>query len=51
MDTIDRLPQTGEAGAKLKQQLEQKLIEHRRYINEHGRDMPEIRSWTWDGKA
>ena len=47
MDTIDRLPQTGSKGAYLKQQLQDKLIEHRRYINEHGVDMPEIRNWKW----
>lgn len=48
MDTIDRLPQTGEAGAKLKQMLEEKLREHRSYITEHGVDMPEIRNWKWN---
>ena len=47
MDTVDRLPQTGTKGAYLKQQLADKLIEHRRYIDEHGVDMPEIRHWKW----
>jgi xylulose-5-phosphate/fructose-6-phosphate phosphoketolase len=47
MDAIDRLPQTGEAGLFLKRQLKDKLAEHRRYINLHGQDMPEIRNWTW----
>jgi len=47
LDTIDRLPQTGEEGIFLKRQLKGKLIEHKRYINEHGQDMPEIRNWKW----
>ena len=47
MDTIDRLPQTGEKGVYLKQQLKDKLMEHRLYINKHGQDMPEIRNWQW----
>ncbi|MGB5147210.1 MAG: phosphoketolase family protein [Porticoccaceae bacterium] len=49
MDAIDRLPQTGERGLYLKQQLKDKLIEHRQYINKHGQDMPEIRNWKWTG--
>lgn len=47
MDTIDRLPQTGEKGITLKQQLQAKLIEHKLYIDQHGQDMPEIRNWKW----
>jgi xylulose-5-phosphate/fructose-6-phosphate phosphoketolase len=47
MDAIDRLPQTGEPGLELKRQLSDKLFEHRRYIVEHGQDMPEIRDWKW----
>ena len=47
MDTIDRLPQTGARGLYLKQQLKEKLVEHKRYINLHGEDMPEIRNWKW----
>jgi len=48
MDTIDRLPQTGTKGTYLKQEMENKLVEHRHYIDEHGIDMPEIREWKWD---
>jgi xylulose-5-phosphate/fructose-6-phosphate phosphoketolase len=47
MNCIDRLPQTGEKGIYLKQQLKDKLIEHRIYINKHGQDLPEIRNWQW----
>jgi xylulose-5-phosphate/fructose-6-phosphate phosphoketolase len=47
MDVIDRLPQTGEKGTYLKRQLNDKLIEHKHYINKHGQDLPEIRNWKW----
>jgi xylulose-5-phosphate/fructose-6-phosphate phosphoketolase len=47
IDTIDRVPQTTDS-AVLKQQLQDKLIEHRRYIKKYGEDMPEIRNWRWD---
>ncbi|MDB5810117.1 MAG: Fructose-6-phosphate phosphoketolase [Betaproteobacteria bacterium] len=49
MDVIDRLPETGARGLALKQVLSDKLIEHSRYIRTHGRDLPEIRDWTWRG--
>ena len=47
MDTIDRLPQTGGAGIYLKQQLRDKLIEHKQYIDRNGQDLPEVRNWRW----
>jgi xylulose-5-phosphate/fructose-6-phosphate phosphoketolase len=49
MDAVDRLPQTGGRGAALQRELAAKLLEHRRYIHQHGQDMPEIREWRWGG--
>jgi xylulose-5-phosphate/fructose-6-phosphate phosphoketolase len=51
MDALDRLPQTGEHGARLKRKLEDKLIEHKQYIKRFGEDMPEIRNWRWGAAA
>ncbi len=47
-DAIDRLPALGDAGAALRQEMAEKLIEHRRYICIHGLDLPEIRDWKWN---
>lgn len=49
MDSIDRLPQTGDNGITLQQQLKDKLIEHKQYIAKHGEGLPEIRNWKWGG--
>lgn len=48
IDAIDRLPQTGSKGVYLKQMLTDKLTQHKHYINENGKDMPEILNWKWN---
>ena len=48
LDAIRYLPQLGESGVGLTKMLQDKLIEHRQYIDEHGQDMPEIRNWKWN---
>ena len=48
IDAIDRVPQIGEKGNYLRQQLKDKLIEHKLYIDKNGQDLPEIRNWMWD---
>jgi xylulose-5-phosphate/fructose-6-phosphate phosphoketolase len=47
LDVIDRLPQLKGRGDYLKQDIHDKLIEHKRYICEYGEDMPEILNWKW----
>mgnify|MGYP004514456123 CR=1 FL=1 len=41
------LPQLGNRGAYLVQQMNDKLVEHKNYIHEVGQDMPEILDWKW----
>ena len=50
MDVIDRLPQLGSRAAYLKQELRDRLVDHKQYIYQHGDDMPEIAGWRWGGK-
>ncbi|WJH26719.1 phosphoketolase family protein [Pseudarthrobacter defluvii] len=47
MDVIDRVPRLKNTSAHVREELKNKLIEHRHYIRTHGEDMPEIRNWEW----
>ncbi len=49
IDAVNHLPHLGSRGAYLVQKLEDKLREHKRYIDAHGEDMPEVKDWTWAG--
>jgi xylulose-5-phosphate/fructose-6-phosphate phosphoketolase len=50
-DVIDRLPQLGDKGDYLKQMMRERLIEHKHFIDQHGRDMPQILNWKWGSAA
>jgi xylulose-5-phosphate/fructose-6-phosphate phosphoketolase len=48
---IERVPGLDIAAAHVKQQFRDALIEHSRYVREHGEDMPQIRDWVWPAGA
>ena len=47
MSAVYNLPQLGNRGADLIQQMKDKLIEHKQYIAEYGLDLPEVAEWKW----
>ncbi len=46
-DVIDRVPGLAERAATVRQAMVDQRAEHKRYINEHGIDMPSILHWKW----
>ena len=49
MTAVYNLPQLGNRGAYLIQQMKDKLVEHKQYIAEYGVDLPEVTNWQWSG--
>ena len=49
IDVIDRVPGLATRYAHVKQDMHDKLVEHRQYVCEFGDDMPAIRDWVWPG--
>ncbi len=48
LDAIKHLPQLGASGAGMKKLIQRKLIDHTKYIDKNGIDMPEIMNWKWE---
>ncbi|AFZ35622.1 phosphoketolase [Stanieria cyanosphaera PCC 7437] len=46
-DVIDRVSHLGYTAAYVKQEIRDKLIEHKHYVTKYGEDLPEIRDWIW----
>jgi xylulose-5-phosphate/fructose-6-phosphate phosphoketolase len=46
-DVIARVPGLAAKAAGVKQLMADKRKEHRRYVDEHGDDMPEVKNWRW----
>jgi xylulose-5-phosphate/fructose-6-phosphate phosphoketolase len=47
IDVIDRVPALRERAMHVTQYVRDKRIEHKKYIRQHGDDLPEIRDWKW----
>jgi xylulose-5-phosphate/fructose-6-phosphate phosphoketolase len=48
IDVIDRVTALGAKAAYIKQEMHNKLIDHKEYIKIHGEDMPEVKDWKWN---
>jgi xylulose-5-phosphate/fructose-6-phosphate phosphoketolase len=46
-DVFDRVPGLAAHAGYAKQQVRDWLVEHQRYITEHGADMPMVNDWRW----
>ena len=46
-DVIDRVQSLGASAAYAKQEIRDRLIEHKEHISRYGDDLPQIRDWKW----
>jgi xylulose-5-phosphate/fructose-6-phosphate phosphoketolase len=51
IDVIDRIPGLARRAAVLRQRMVDKRNEHHNYVRCTGEDLPEIRNWSWPGRA
>jgi xylulose-5-phosphate/fructose-6-phosphate phosphoketolase len=49
LDAVNRVPSLEPIAAHARQEIRDKLVEHREYVRKHGQDMPEILDWKWKG--
>lgn len=47
IDVVDRVVPNSDAGHRLKERMQIKLLEHTNYIHRYGVDMDEIGNWRW----
>jgi xylulose-5-phosphate/fructose-6-phosphate phosphoketolase len=47
LDVTERVPGLRPTAAYARQEIRDRLIEHKRYVSSYGQDMPEIRNWEW----
>ena len=47
LDVIQRVPGLAGRAARAAGRFTDALVRHKRYVSEHGEDLPEVRDWTW----
>jgi xylulose-5-phosphate/fructose-6-phosphate phosphoketolase len=47
LDVVNRVPKLDAQAAHVRQEMRDKLVEHKEYVRKHGQDMPEILDWKW----
>ena len=45
--SIQRVPRLAGVAGRASAALPRALQRHKRYVSEHGEDLPEVRNWTW----
>ncbi len=49
LDVLERAKVTGPDAERLRADMLDARLRHKRYVVEHGQDMPEVRNWRWPG--